>query len=216
MIKQKYHRTFHLPWTQSASDDDKTLTVKEIKDNFVPMEDCFISEKRDGENTTIGRDYSHARSVDSKDHWSRHHIKQLTANLSSEIPEGWRICGENLLAVHSVKYTELDSFFEVFSIWNEHSIRLDLDETIEYCDLLGLKFVPIIARGSYKDIVTPQQIKNNFGLDLTKSEGYVIANANSYHYDDARKNMGKFVRAFHVQTDDTHWFTKAPVRNILK
>lgn len=215
MNKIKYGRTYHLPWTQSSTSDDKILTKQEINDHFAHMNDCFVSEKRDGENTTIGRGYSHARSIDSKDHWSRHHIKQLAANLYSEIPDGWRICGENLIATHSLEYSNLDSFFEVFSIWNEHNVRLDLDETLEYCDLLKLKFVPIIARGSYKHIVTKKQIDTNFRLDLGVSEGYVIANSNGYHYDDARKNMGKFVREGHVQTEDKHWMLAAPRKNSL-
>jgi hypothetical protein len=47
-------------------------------------------------------------------------------------------------------------------------------------------------------------IWNNFGLNTTDHEGYVIANAQGYHYDDAYKNIGKFVRANHVTTND-HW-----------
>ena len=120
----KFPTTFHLPWTQSSTSDDKILTNQELIEYFIPMEDCYASLKMDGENTTIGRGYSHARSLDSKDHWSRHHIKQLAALLYRDIPDGWRICGENMLALHSIPYHDLESFFYVFAIWDETNTRL--------------------------------------------------------------------------------------------
>ena len=35
-------------------------------------------------------------------------------------------------------------------------------------------------------------------------EGFVVRNAAAFHYDDFKNNVGKYVRAHHVQTDD-HW-----------
>jgi hypothetical protein len=196
----KYFRTFHLPWSQGATDDDKILSAKEIAEHFLPMDDAYVSMKMDGENTTIGKGYSHARSLDSKHHWSRDHIKALAAQLYNDIPSGWRICGENMMAKHSIKYDELESFFLVFSIWDEHNVKLSLDDTIEFCEVLDLKMVPIIKRAPFSKI----EFFKDFRFDLQNNEGYVVSNAKSFHWDDARKNIAKWVRKNHVQTDE-HW-----------
>lgn len=207
----KYFSTFHLPWTQAATKDDKIFTVKQIKDYFYPMEDAYASIKLDGENTTIGRGFSHARSLDSKDHWSRHHIKQLAASLYKDIEPGWRICGENMLATHSIEYKNLESFFYVFSVWDETNTRLSLDEMIEYCDFLDLKMAPIIVRAPFRGM----NFVNNLGLDLTQDEGYVVSNSGRFHYSEAARNLAKFVRLDHVQTDE-HWMHGPVRKNTLK
>lgn len=196
----KYFKTSHLPFSMAVADDDKILTQKEVKEYFYPMEDAYASIKMDGENTTIGKGYSHARSLDSKDHWSRHHIKQLAASLYKDIQPGWRICGENLMAVHSIKYTNLESFFYVFSIWDETNTRLSLDDMIEYCDFTGLTMAPILDRGPYRKFY----FKDHFNLNFEQDEGYVISNSGKFHYDDAKKNIAKVVRANHVNTSE-HW-----------
>ena len=90
----KYPRTFHLPWSPGATSDDKILKdTKHFEDQYV-----VVSEKRDGECTTIYPDKVHARSIDSKDHPSRHRLKQLQAEIGHLIPQGFRICGANLFA----------------------------------------------------------------------------------------------------------------------
>lgn len=209
----KYFKTYHLPFTRSSTSDDKILTPKQVQEYFYPMNEVFVSIKRDGECTTIGRGFSHARSLDSKSHWSRNHIKELEAKLFKDIEPGWRICGENLLAVHSIRYDDLISFFEVFSVWNNKNEKLSLDDTLEYCDFLGLPHVPIITRDKFSAINFPK-IEN--AIDWDKEEGYVVANAASFHYDDAAKNIAKVVRAMHVQTEDKHWFNKPIDKNTLR
>jgi len=208
----KYFKTHHLPWTLASTADDKILSHAELAQYFLGMDDAYVSIKLDGENTTIGRGYSHARSLDSKGHWSRDHIKQLAATLINDIPPGWRVCGENMLATHSIEYTNLESFFYVFSVWDEHNVRLSLDDMIEFCECLDLKMAPILKRGRFQSFIP--HVKKHFGLDLTKDEGYVISNAKPFHYDDAKKNVAKFVREGHVQTDE-HWMTQTK-RNKLQ
>jgi hypothetical protein len=218
----KYFRTYHLPWTLAATEDDKILTHDELVEHFYPMADAYISLKRDGENTTIGKGYSHARSLDSKHHWSRDHIKALAAQLYNDIPTGWRICGENLIATHSITYGNLDSFFEVFSVWDEHNNKLSLEDTIEFCQVLDLTMVPILGRGAFKTLFANEirgTVKfdplHNVGLNSAVDEGYVVCNAKSFHWDDARKNIAKCVRKNHVQTDE-HWMHSAVKTNSLR
>jgi hypothetical protein len=99
----KYPRTPHLPWSPGASSDDVFL----IDTQMFMGKSVVITEKMDGENTTLYPDHLHARSLDSRHHPSRTWVKQWHQTLAHDIPQGWRICGENLYAQHSVSYTQL-------------------------------------------------------------------------------------------------------------
>ena len=90
----KYGRTNHLPWSPGITDDDRVL-----KDtgNFYGRE-VVITLKLDGENTNMYRDHIHARSIDSRGGEDRAWVKNFWSSICYEIPEGWRICGENMWA----------------------------------------------------------------------------------------------------------------------
>ena len=55
-----------------------------------------------------------------------------------------------MYAVHSIKYTNLSSYFYIFSIWIDN-ICLSWDETIEYAEILGLEIVQVIYDGIYDE-----------------------------------------------------------------
>jgi hypothetical protein len=73
MKRIKCPRTYHLPFSEEISSDDKVM--KDVY--FLKNNPCVITEKMDGENTTMTREYIHARSVDSQDHESRHFVKSF-------------------------------------------------------------------------------------------------------------------------------------------
>lgn len=203
----KYPRSFHLPWSPGATNDDK------IMHDISPFlgKTIVITEKMDGENTTMYPDHIHARSIDSKDHDSRHWVKGLWGGIKNDIPDGWRICGENLYAKHSLHYEDLSSYFMVFSIWNERNECLCLNDTLDVCKMLNLTFVPII------DIITfDEKYLRNLAakLDLNKTEGYVIRNVDSFGYDEFDINLAKWVREKHVTTDE-HWMFQKTIPNKL-
>jgi hypothetical protein len=52
-------------------------------------------------------------------------------------------------------------------------------------------------------------------LDPEKDEGFVVRNADRFHYDQFNYNVVKYVRKGHVQTDK-HWRTQELVPNVLK
>ena len=87
-MKYKYPRTSHVPWSQGYTADDKKL---------VDMS-CFlgkaivVTEKMDGENTTIGKTYTHARSLDSGHHESRNWVKQFAAQWQHLLDDDIRVC----------------------------------------------------------------------------------------------------------------------------
>lgn len=206
----KYPRTWHLPWSQNLTDDDRMMPSVE---QFAGKE-VVVTEKMDGENTTMYSDYIHARSVDSKGHWSRDFVKGLWSQFCGDIPEGWRVCGENLFAKHSIGYDDLPSYLMGFSVWDDKNVCLSWDETIEWFKLLGITSVREMYRGPWdeekiKALWSPDQ-------DWDHREGYVVRVTDSFPYGDFRKCVGKFVRKGHVMTTK-HWMTgQRPEMNHLE
>lgn len=194
----KYPRTLHVPWSLGMHEEDRMHTSM---DQFYGRE-VVVTEKLDGENTTMYRDYIHARSVDGRNHISRAWVKNLWSKIAYDIPTGWRICGENMYAVHSIKYTDLESYFYGFSIWTDKNICLSYSETLDWFSLLGINVVPELYRGVY-DEKKIQDICNS--LDTITCEGVVIRLADSFSYRDFSKYVGKYVRKDHVSTIP-HWF----------
>ena len=70
----KYPRTLHIPSSPGATSDDKMLTASQYVE-FFQGRNIQITEKMDGENTTLYSDYLHARSLDSRHHPSRDWVK---------------------------------------------------------------------------------------------------------------------------------------------
>jgi len=196
----KYPRTFHAPWSQGATSDDK---IVKSMDHFTGME-VVVTEKMDGENTTMYRDHFHARSLDSKHHDSRDNVKALWGVVKYDIPEGWRVCGENLYARHALSYTKLPAYFQAFSVWDDNNMCLSWDDTVEWFTLLAIKHVPVLYRGVYDEKII-KALWDESKRDVM--EGYVIRNANSFHYDDFAMNVAKFVRKGHVDEGSDHWST---------
>jgi hypothetical protein len=204
----KYPRTYHLPWSPGLTDDDRMLPSTKVFEG----REVVITEKMDGENTTMYRDYMHARSLELEHHESRGWVKKLHAEICWNIPEGWRICGENLYALHSIAYHDLSSYFLVFSIWDENNVCLSWDDTVEYAELLGLNTVPLIQRGLWNEEYVR---KLGTTLDTKVTEGFTVRAADSFPYGAFRKSIAKWVRKGHVQT--THgWKTRQVLKNDLK
>lgn len=200
----KYPKTPHLPWSSSKTDDDKTLHDCE---HFIGME-VVVTLKMDGENTTIYPDYYHARSIDSNNHPSRNWCKAWHATIKNDIPEGYRICGENVYATHAIHYTDLQTYFYGFSVWDNENFCLSWDETIAWFQMIGIVPVEVIYRGPWDE----KLIKK---LDYGTNEGYVVRNADNFHYQDFTSNVAKNVRPKHVQTNK-HWMSQPIVPNELR
>lgn len=203
----KFPRTMHLPWSPNLQNNDRR--IKNL-DSFIGHE-VVVTEKRDGENTSLYPDYLHARSTDSKDHPSRAIIRQLHAAFAHEIPANWRICGENLYGRHSIGYDSLASFFEVFTIWDDTNTRLSWDEMIDWCQLIGvdvgpgfengLPMVPVLYRGVWDEQALRDMDRR---MDTENVEGYVVTRADRIHFAEWRYKAAKYVRDKHVRTDE-HW-----------
>lgn len=193
----KYPRTHHLPWSQGVNDDDRIIaSLDAFRGRRV-----IVTEKMDGENSSLYPDYLHARSVDGRSHPSRSWLKRFWSQICGDIPAGWRVCGENLYAKHSIHYTDLPTYFMGFSVWNEHNMCLGWDETQEWFELLGIQSVPVLYDGLFDEkLIRALWTEKQWGT----SEGYVLRDAEAISYGDFRNKVGKFVRKGHVQTAK-HW-----------
>ena len=172
----------------------------------------IVTEKMDGENTTLYRDGLHARSLTYTSHPSRSRVRALHAEIAHLIPEGWRVVGENLYARHSIHYHHLKSYFLLFSIWNEQNICLSWNDTLEWAQLLSLETVPVWYVGQWDE----PRIRALYRpvIDGDECEGYVVRVARSFRFDEFARCYAKYVRAGHVQTDE-HWLSRPVVPNEL-
>ena len=196
----KYPSTLHLPFSPGVQSDDKR--VQDL-DGFLGRE-VVITEKLDGENTTMYTSYIHARSLDSRHHPSRDWVKQLHGEIGYKIPVGWRVCGENVYARHSIAYDDLTTYFYGFSIWDETNTTLSWDETLLWFDGLGIEPVPELYRGVF-DVKALQGLVDS--LDTRKVEGFVVRVVDRIPFRDFGTKVAKWVREGHVQTEK-HWMSR--------
>jgi len=207
----KYPRTPHLPWSLGVQDDDiqkKTAEMKGWQGQLV-----VVTEKMDGENTNLySNGFLHARSLDSRDHVSRHWVKQWWSERAHELPSGWRVCGENLYARHTIAYDELPHYFMGFSVWDENNRCLDWDQTLHWFEKLGIEPVNVLYEGVFDEKHLRQLAKT---LDTKRVEGYVMRSRGAFEGSEFAQHMAKMVRKGHVQTDQ-HWMHQAVVPNQLR
>jgi hypothetical protein len=205
----KYPRTYHLPWSNASKDDRMLPDDSQFRGKRV-----IGTLKMDGEGTSMYRDHIHARSLDSGPHESRNWVKGLWGSINWMLGEDTRVCGENLYAVHSIRYGELPTYFMAFSVW-EDNLCLSWDDTMLYLDMLGLQSVPIIYDGVYD----ADKIKEAFAPYEETNEGYVVRIADEFLYSDFRRSIAKFVRPKFkqmIKDSNGHWMSKKIETNKLK
>lgn len=202
---KKYPKTMHLPWSLALQNDDKMI---ESLSHLESCTDVVVTMKMDGENTAMTKNKIHARSLDSRHHPSRNWVKALHGTISRDIPEGYKFFGENLYAVHSIKYDNLKSYFYLFHVLKDDKF-LAWDEVKDWASLLGLETVPEIYRGKWDDAFL-----KNMPLNTEKDEGFVVRDAGVIPFEKFDEYTAKWVRSGHVQTDE-HWMNKPIVSNNL-
>jgi predicted kinase len=203
-MRVHYPRTPHLPWSPGAASDD----VRAGDLAGLLGREVVVTEKLDGENTTLYADGLHARSLDSAHHPSRAWVKGLQGRIGGEIPPGWRVCGENVFARHSLAYEDLESWFYGFSVWDGDRC-LDWDRTVRFLRRRGVPAPPVLWRG-----VFDERTLRALPLDTARQEGYVVRTVEGFSLREFRRRVAKWVRGGHVQTD-THWMHAAVVANGL-
>jgi hypothetical protein len=211
-ISRKYSRTYHYSFSPGTTSDDRINhqwweDINNI-DNLVHL------EKLDGENNCISKLGVFARSHATQTHhkWSNY-LKEKQAIIKNDLGD-LEVFGENLYAMHSIEYKELDSYFYVFAI-RHHDTWLSWEEVKFYCQLLDFKTVPEIK---IELADSKEEYSKNIQLAVSNSskfksfengkacnmEGLVTRNSSEFNVNDFSKNVFKWVRKNHVKTDH-HW-----------
>lgn len=203
-MRTAYPRTGHVPWSPGVGSDDVRVGGLE----GLRGREVVVTEKMDGENTTLYGDGLHARSLDSGHHPSRAWVKALQGRIGALIPDGRRVCGENLYARHSIAYDGLESWFYGFSVWDGEWC-LGWDETVQVLRGLGIPAPAVLWRGQFDE-----RVLRGLKLDPARQEGYVVRTVEGFSREEFGRRLAKWVRPHHVQTD-THWMHAAVVENGL-
>ncbi|WP_207423032.1 RNA ligase family protein [Desertivirga brevis] len=214
-ISKKYGRTYHYPFSPGTTSDDR------IQHNYWELikdiPELVHTEKLDGENNCLSRLGVFARS----------HAAPTVSPWTESLRRFWQLIKhdlghleiflENLYAVHSIEYRNLDHHFYVFGV-REHDRWLSWEETKFYANMLDLPNVPelqiqtnvsdlkileleVLNLASGRGIFEPFDIKTG---KPTTIEGIVSRNTQSYSVDSFSENVFKYVRKGHVKTDE-HW-----------
>jgi len=208
-MERKYPRTYHLPSSPGLINDDKRLPDMSVFDG----RRIIVTEKMDGEGTTMTPERTYPRSPDGRYHPSRDWMKAHHARRARDIPAGWRVSGEYLYARHSIIYScaannALRSYFYGFGVWDDTNVLLDWDQTLDVFAMIDVEPADILYDGPYSPGVLEELAAN---LDLERQEGFVVRDAGRIPYPSGAGDRGRFfstvakwVRPGHVQTDQ-HW-----------
>ena len=208
----KYPRTYHFSYSPGVKNDDRIVE----DDNMFDGQKVVATIKMDGENTSIYSDHIHARSLDSGRHPSRNYVKKLQGEIGYKIPKGWRFCGENLFAKHSIHYKHLPDYFMLFSIWDENNVCLSWDDTALFAQELSLHVVPLIYRGIFDKEKILGAFKTYEETSDDDVEGFVVRTVEEFPYptEEFLNRVAKYVRSGHVQTDKM-WMYQPVIPNEL-
>ena len=204
-----YPRTHHLPFSPQVADDDI------VQSNTGPLigVETIITEKIDGGNCclTDGKVFARTHSKEA-DHASFDWVKGFYSQFSyCNLLNGLSLFGENMQAVHSIKYCNLKSFFYLFAVrdnenqrWYSFDDIIKLVSDIETETSISVPVLPVLRRGIFN---TQSEINNWMTSHISDSsilggerEGFVIRTANEFPDNKFTDYTGKFVRKGHIQT----------------
>lgn len=212
----KYPRTLHLPSSQSVTSDDRVLgSVNQFLSKKI-----VITEKLDGSNTALTKEgvYGRSHADFTRNPWDQKSW-ELWNIIRNDLSEGVYVFGEGMYGIHSIEYTNLNSYFYIFGV-RDNGLWISWDEVEEYSYILNIPTVPVLFKGII-------DVESDFNLLIDKlvssksilggeREGVVIRTYDSFDNDEFMNNVGKWVRKGHVKTT-SHWtrnWQKAKLNNI--
>lgn len=209
METTKYPRTYHLPFSEGLQNDDRK--VEEGWWEHLKGKTLLLSEKLDGENTSIWKTGVYARShaAPTDNPWAKNLFEKggTYDQVKGWLSENEGIYGENMYGIHSIEYDKLPSYFFMFAARDDKR-WYSWNEVEELSSILGLPHVPVLEIRRFESISDLQQaitfhMKNGSKYGST-IEGVVVRNIESFPLDEFSMNVVKYVRKNHVQTDE-HW-----------
>ena len=214
-ISEKYGRTYHYPFSPGTTSDDRIQ--HHYWEHLSAIPELVHTEKLDGENNCLSRHGVFARShgAPTTSPWTES-LRRYWSSIRNDLGS-LEIFGENLYAIHSIRYLNLPSHFFVFAA-REDGRWLSWEETKFYAAALDLPVAPEISvfnppadrhlfeksvgaiatgRGSFEPV-------DAFTGQPTIMEGIVTRNSGSFSMAQFATNVFKYVRKDHVQTNQ-HW-----------
>jgi hypothetical protein len=217
---KKYPRTFHFPFSPEVHSDDKVIDEKYLS-NFINKE-IIITEKYDGENSCLkpnGGVFARSHALPTFNPWSDWLKNYYHERLHLMNPDYWYF-GENMYAIHSIEYSNLNSFFYLFAIYDTiNDIWLSFAEIEEEAIRLNMETVKVIFKGTMKSLseiekFLEKNIQNKSVLG-GHCEGFVTRTPDRIEVADFHKKVVKYVRRGHVQTDE-HWKANWKKASLIK
>ena len=209
---RKYPSTKHWPWSQTVHRDDSTMDDPKV---FLNRE-VIITEKLDGGNTCLWKGEVYTRSVSAPSHagWMAM-VRKYHAWKTME--HAAQFYGEDLYGIHSIPYEPIprDQTYRLFAtrftcdrFGNDNDFFHDWDTVEWFASQLEVPTVPVLYRGTFANV---EDITMWFEMHLKEPssiggecEGFVIRSVDRFPASEFATNVGKYVRANHVQTDE-HW-----------
>ena len=213
-LSRKYGRTFHYPFSPGTTSNDRIN--HDYWTNVLAIPKIIHTEKLDGENTCLNQYGVFARShaAPTRHPWANY-LKERWQFIKNDLGD-LEIFGENIYAIHSIEYREIEQHFYVFGI-RVLDTWLSWEETQFYAALLDFPTVPTLLSVQPKEqntyesqILNLVQHQSGFqSIDVhtqqpCSMEGIVSRNMAEYSVTDFKKNVFKYVRKDHVKTDE-HW-----------
>jgi len=172
--------------------------------------EIVVTEKCDGSNLTYTRKNVFSRSHSGPPpHASFDLAKATHGRIGHQISEGISIFCEYCYAVHSIAYEALPQYSLVFGVRDDVSgLFWDWDMVAAQAMDLGLPTVPVLFRGAVASADELRALTERLSREASafggSREGIVARVAAQFPEDAFSKNVAKWVRKDHVQTDE-HW-----------
>ena len=200
----KYPRTFHFNFSPGTTSDDRII---DSVDSLLGI-DIIITEKLDGSNTAITKKgvYGRSHAEFTKNPWD---LKswEIWERIGRDIDENVFIFGEGMYGIHSIEYSNLESYFYLFGV-RDKNIWIIWEGVEEYYYIIDIKNVNVLSKGITSKANESKTIVEHLSNEKSKlgglREGIVLRNADHFHNDDFSSNVVKWVRKDHVKTD-IHW-----------
>ena len=211
-----YQKTPHWPWSLTKHRDDH---LHRDPQHFVGKE-VIITEKMDGGITQFagGRVFARSSNAPTHEQWFNY-VKSVTLPKLYAVPPHLMPIGEDLYGVHSIEYDPLPDTFFLFHVQDREIKNIGTERTEndrflswaavkEFAEKYGLRTVPELFVGKFDSVEDiTKWFMDHIGQPSTYGpvcEGFVMRIATSFAFDTFSRDVCKFVRANHVQTDE-HW-----------
>lgn len=212
----KYNRTFHYPFSPGTTSDDRIN--QHYWQDIQAISNIVHTEKLDGENNCLNKYGVFARShaIPTQSPWT-HHLRLRWQTLKNDLGD-FEIFLENLFAIHSIHYRNLESHYYVFAV-RQNGQFLSWEAVKEIAALFDFPTVPeikICQPNTMSEAEFKKEVLHLVGQagsfdphdthlkTPSTIEGIVSRNAEAFSSDHFSHNVFKYVRKNHVKTD-AHW-----------